>query len=380
MKKDLRKLAITLLTVILVSIIYIDYGYKNNAFGNYFGENNTSNKADNLKDLVFNGDLIGYNELKNLKDSGIKKTSFKSNSLYYPYYELLSAKEKKLYGQIYENCINYKTTFVPNVNVNKDEFIQTIAAVYNDHPEIFWLNTNYSYKYLDNGKIVQIILSYNYLINDIDNAKNIFEKKINTIVNGANQLSTNYDKEKYVHDYLINNTSYDVNAKINQSAYSAIVNGRSVCAGYSRAFQYIMNLIGIPTYYVTGYSSGEHAWNIVKLDDGYYNVDVTWDDKNGISYSYFNLTDNDISSTHKRRGLSNYIAKCNATNYSVNYTTPEQVEEINEPVVVEQPIINEQPKVVETPEITNNQEVIEQDLNEELPTDELIEDNLDEIE
>ena len=81
MKKDLRKLAITLLTVILVSIIYIDYGYKNNAFGNYFGENNTSNKADNLKDLVFNGDLIGYNELKNLKDSGIKKTSFKSNSL-----------------------------------------------------------------------------------------------------------------------------------------------------------------------------------------------------------------------------------------------------------------------------------------------------------
>ena len=136
----------------------------------------------------------------------------------------------------------------------------------------------------------------------------------------------------------------------------------------------------IPTYYVTGYSSGEHAWNIVKLDDGYYNVDVTWDDKNGISYSYFNLTDNDISSTHKRRGLSNYIAKCNATNYSVNYTTPEQVEEINEPVVVEQPIINEQPKVVETPEITNNQEVIEQDLNEELPTDELTEDNLDEIE
>ena len=47
-----------------------------------------------------------------------------------------------------------------------------------------------------------------------------------------------------------------------------------MCAGYARAFQYIMTNLEIPTFYVTGYSNGEHAWNIVNLSDGCYNVDL----------------------------------------------------------------------------------------------------------
>ena len=64
---------------------------------------------------------------------------------------------------------------------------------------------------------------------------------------------------------------------MDQSAYSALVQGRSVCAGYARAFQYICQRLGIPAYYCAGSSGEDHAWNIVKLGDGFYNVDRKYD-------------------------------------------------------------------------------------------------------
>ena len=77
-------------------------------------------------------------------------------------------------------------------------------------------------------------------------------------------------KNKYVHDALASAVTYDLTADMNQSAYSALVNGKSdIIAGYARAYQYLLQQLGIPCYYCTGYSGGDHAWNIVKLEDGF---------------------------------------------------------------------------------------------------------------
>ena len=53
----------------------------------------------------------------------------------------------------------------------------------------------------------------------------------------------------------------------------------------------------------------------MKLDDGYYNVDVTWDDADTIRYDYFNKTDADFASTHVRQNLSVYLPACDGTAY-----------------------------------------------------------------
>ena len=103
---------------------------------------------------------------------------------------------------------------------------------------------------------------------------------------------------------------------MNQSAYSALVEGKSVCAGYARAYQYLMQRLGIPCYYCTGFAGEDHAWNIVGLDDGYYNVDVTWDDTPGGEYDYFNKTDEDYADTHVRRDLSVNLPKCEGQRYA----------------------------------------------------------------
>ena len=110
---------------------------------------------------------------------------------------------------------------------------------------------------------------------------------------------------------------------MNQSVYSALVNGKTVCAGYARAFQYLLQQLGIPCYYCTGYAGEAHAWNIVALDDGYYNVDVTWDDSDGGRYDYFNKTDTDYADSHIRQELSVYLPPCNGSVYRNLERNPE---------------------------------------------------------
>ena len=108
---------------------------------------------------------------------------------------------------------------------------------------------------------------------------------------------------------LLDNVSYVDDAGLNQSAYSALVGKESVCAGYARAFQYLMLKLGIPCYTCVGEANGEdHAWNIVIIDGIAYNVDVAWDDPESGNVpgemSYYNVSGNIISLSHTRKGMS----------------------------------------------------------------------------
>lgn len=239
----------------------------------------------------------------------------------YPYYQMLSEKQQAIYRQIYANAQAVTECFAPEQTVTAGDVKTAFEAVIGDHPELFWLETGYSSKYTGNGQCVEIDLKYNRTVNDLDNAKTQFNAAAQNILSGAGALNSDYEKEKYVHDALAAAVTYDLTAEMNQSAYSALVNGRSVCAGYARAYQYLLQQLGIPCYYCTGYSGGDHAWNIVKLDDGYYNVDVTWDDADPVRYDYFNKTDADFASTHVRQNLSVYLPACNGTAYSGENTT-----------------------------------------------------------
>ncbi len=230
---------------------------------------------------------------------------------FYPYYYMLDDKGQHLYRQIYANATALNKKFAPIESVSLKELKDTFAAVYNDHPELFWMDTAYSCKYKKDGKCAEIELQFNDTANNLENEKAVFEDKVNVIVSKAMELDSDYDREKYVHDALIGQVEYLSSAKMNQSAYSALVNGTTVCAGYARAFQYMMQKLWIPCYYCTGYAGESHAWNIVALDDGYYNVDATWDDTGTGTYTYFNKTDADYAGNHVRQELSVNLPPCN---------------------------------------------------------------------
>lgn len=252
-----------------------------------------------------------------MEDSGItgeEYTEFDTD--YYPYYGFLSDEGKKLYAQVYANALNEHTTFVPVVDVTFSEADNVVKAVFYDHPELFWMDSGFSYKFVENDICVQITLQFNETFENIDKARKEFDSKANEIIEEASKLNDDYEKEKYVYEIILATTEYDEKASVNQSAYSTLVNGKSVCAGYARAFQYVMTKLKIPTYYCAGKAEG-HAWNIVKLENGYYNVDLTWDDEKGTTYKYFNRTDDSLGRSHNRSGYSVLLPKCKAKKYCI---------------------------------------------------------------
>ncbi len=234
---------------------------------------------------------------------------------FYPYYHMLNDNEKELYRQIYANAYAMRERFKPCVSVYSVNVGRVVEAVYNDNPILFWVETSYGCKYGADGTVVEISLQYNETVKKADQSKDKFFERAEEILSVARTLKTDYDKEKYVHDKLVSKVTYAAEAPMNQTAYSALVNGQTVCAGYARAFQYLMQQLGIPCYYCRGYSGENHAWNIIRLYGEYYNVDVTWDDTVPSTYDYFNKNDADFAQTHIRRSSSVKLPACGGTLY-----------------------------------------------------------------
>lgn len=254
-------------------------------------------------------------KLKTELTLGETGTALYFDSVYYPYYYLLDGTGQAIYRQIYANANIMNKTFMPCQDITVNELKTVFEAVYNDHPELFWLETGYNCRYSRSGKCVEISLQFSVDEKELPEFRSTFDARANRILNQAWNLADDYEKEKYVHNRLLEQVEYQSGAPMSQSAYSAMVNGKTVCAGYARAFQYLMQQLGIPCYYCTGYSGENHAWNIIYLYGEYYNVDLTWDDTDPTTYLYFNKTDEDFATTHVRRSLAQKLPACNGTTY-----------------------------------------------------------------
>ena len=97
-------------------------------------------------------------------------------------------------------------------------------------------------------------------------------------------LST-YDKYYYLAAVLSERVSYDKRPDNCYTAYGALIGGRAVCEGYTSAYYLLCREAGLWCAYRNGQPSGVgHTWNMVKLDSGIYNVDITWCDGYGNPY------------------------------------------------------------------------------------------------
>ena len=151
---------------------------------------------------------------------------------------------------------------------------------------------------------------------------------------------SDYEKELAIHDYIVKNYQYDTYAaeqeNISDDATSItffLREHKGVCEAYSYTFKALCNLSGLRCHVVTGILDGvNHAWNIVGIDGSFYHIDVTSDDPvpdipQHCFYSYFNLTDMEISKTHT---MENKWYECHSDKYNYfkynnyivnNYTT-----------------------------------------------------------
>ena len=202
-------------------------------------------------------------------------------------YRLLDKNEQKLYDEYITNLIAFKKNFsinFPNnytsANLLFEKFEKINHAVIMDHPEIIYFG--YPRMSTKDNKNLNIYIEYVIDSDDYFYALNYIKEEIDKIKESVQELN-DYEKVKYVYEYLGNKNNYGKrNEAVGQSAYSAFKDELSpVCAGYSRASQIIFNNIGITSLLVSGklksnwFSGDSHEWNIVKVNGKYYNYDVT---------------------------------------------------------------------------------------------------------
>lgn len=211
------------------------------------------------------------------------------------YYTVLNSGEEEFSFYCtdeYSECINDVDSLANNQKV-----LSTINNFVHPFNSFRHLETSYD----DYGKVT-LKIEHIYNNNDIKliNAKvKEIEKEI------WNSSMSNEDKIKEAHNYIINNSKYDKDRSDNNivkyksdTAYGSLLEGYSLCGGYTDAMELFLEDMGIKSYKI---SSENHVWNAVYLNNAWYHLDLTWDDpittdgSDILEYNFFLITTSELS-------------------------------------------------------------------------------------
>ncbi len=153
------------------------------------------------------------------------------------------------------------------------------------------------------SELGEIHVNVNYLYKNFE--KNKIDEKVSEIINEViKDNMSDEDKILTIHDYIINNTKYDVSINNNEkskynssTAYGTLFEGYAICNGYTDLMAIFLNKFNIKNVKVSttpdeiSYSTTGHIWNAVYLNNEWKHIDLTWDDpvsEDGKDYLYHN--------------------------------------------------------------------------------------------
>lgn len=135
-------------------------------------------------------------------------------------------------------------------------------------------------------------------------------KKKRTEIIARCKASNTYDTVLAIHDELVRGVQYQDDGKLSHSIVGPLLFGRGVCDGFSKVLKFILDELSIPCFVVSGTatdpqtgSNESHAWNIVKIDNSWAHIDLTFDATISqspiIRHDFFGLTAQMISRDHQ---------------------------------------------------------------------------------
>lgn len=185
----------------------------------------------------------------------------------------------------YTNCVS---------DIKKITKDQTLLTHLNNFVHPFNSFSSLEASISDSG---EIIININHLYSDED--KTLIENKVKQLINTliTSDITDDYDKIKTIHDYIINNTKYDLDNNDDLKSYIAygpLFNNVATCNGYTDLMAIFLSLMGYDNYKVattkkTDGNTEGHIWNAVKINNEWLHLDLTWDDpvsKDGKDYLY----------------------------------------------------------------------------------------------
>ncbi len=221
------------------------------------------------------------------------------------FYSQLSEDEQSLYQKVYYTLSEFQESIKLNTQ-DIDVLQKVFESVIYDHPELYYVNNQFQYR-LQNQSLI-FIPTYDYSESEVNQNLETIEENTVDIINEALQLEESLDKVKLIYDYIIDHVEYQENEGTDQNILSSLIDGQSVCAGYARAYQYLLNRVGVEAVYIVGTVNESlaqdttdegHAWVMIHLDDDYYYSDLTWGDVvNGdmthTCYGFLLMTDEEM--------------------------------------------------------------------------------------
>ena len=260
----IKKMWFSVLMVIVMATAFL----YNQPITNYFAE-----ILDNQNNVV----ILDSNSYKrNYNFSYIKQVE---EFVPYSYNELLNI----IYSILNNGWDNF-TFYCP---IEYTNCISDIKTITNDNKILTHIN-NFVHPYNSFNNIITSVSSSGEVIIEIK--KSYTETQIaeldfkvpaiaNLIVDENDDLETQL---KSIHDYIINNTQYDLKKINNESiylsnlAYGSLIQGYAICSGYADAMALFLNYYDIPNFKI---SSETHVWNAVYINEKWYHIDTTWDDE-----------------------------------------------------------------------------------------------------
>lgn len=237
------------------------------------------------------------------------------------YYSLLTREERQIYQRIYEGIRRHDRSIPLSTGVSRERLTDIYRDVLYDTPLFFYIDQSISRTSGGPGSYTLLPI---YLYTDRESElllQDIRRVLLKIDRKARNLVSKQFRLEKYLHNSIVKSVRYDFDALKQEkcpaahSIVGAFLDNKAVCEGIAKAFKLLCNMYSIKCIVVLGMANpggrldqeGYHAWNLVKIEDGSYHVDVTWDnmlwDETGhISYDYFNVTTEDIRRDHRPEG------------------------------------------------------------------------------
>lgn len=190
---------------------------------------------------------------------------------------------------------------------------ESIRKVYllfkNDHPELFYA-TNAPMLGRSGFDAYSLFLKSIYPRQEIRVREAALARAVAEVKGKLPPNADEFDKEVAVTEYLTGKVRYAIDNARNQDASSALYAGVAQCSGIANAVKYLFDNLGIRCITVTGEGQlngtrAAHSWNVVYIGGKPYHLDVTFIIGNNVSkqkpyrFNYFNLSDKQISSTHR---------------------------------------------------------------------------------
>jgi hypothetical protein len=146
-------------------------------------------------------------------------------------------------------------------------------------------------------RIIEIELEYGWKLSELQKMKSALVNKINEL---SRSLSSDKDAVFAMSAYnkLAKSCTYDsagtlgggrigFNSGLSSTAYGALIEGNADSLGIALAYSALCHATGIECVVVNGsLDNEEHSWNIIKIEETYYHVDVSASSALGIGNTF----------------------------------------------------------------------------------------------